>query len=198
MVDDDYAELDSLKRSLKSKGETDKKKVIAQVEQDSSKEELLDSIKELNTQIKELLEIFRLAAQQMKAEDTAYEKLSEQFETLIKNDQDIARGVLMLINMVKEQKPIVAQRPPSILPIEETKTTAPSIVAAQMQQQENVPQMSYPQPSSPRLTLIDPNQDAPQEMDFDFQSRPLLDLGEEPSHDEDLPKPRNRPELQPF
>jgi len=91
MAEDGYEDLDDLKKELSGRKE------------DSvNSTELYAAVKALSVQIEQLTEIFRLAIGQMTNEDDIMKKVSEQLEQLLKNDQDLARGLLLVLEIEED------------------------------------------------------------------------------------------------
>ena len=100
MAEDGYEDLDDLKKELSGRKE------------DSvNSTELYAAVKALSVQIEQLTEIFRLAIGQMTNEDDIMKKVSEQLEQLLKNDQDLARGLLLVLEIEKDRKDLNIDRP---------------------------------------------------------------------------------------
>lgn len=135
---DEYENLDELKKALRRKQEHPDEKQDIKI----SREDLFKSVVDLSSQIKELTEIFKLAAEGMKAEDKAYEEVKLKLDSLLKNDQDLAKGLLMVIENQREKEDQYAKllgaqlQPQSIQPI------AP---------QERAPDLELLSPTLPRM-----------------------------------------------
>src|SRR3989344_3309627 len=100
MAEDGYEDLDDLKKELSGRKE------------DSvNSTELYGAVKALSIQIEQLTEIFKLAIGQMTNEDDIMKKVSEQLEQLLKNDQDLARGLLLVLEIEKDRKDLNIDRP---------------------------------------------------------------------------------------
>ena len=75
----------------------------------STGKELLETIKELNTNISNLFNLFREAAEEMKLEESEAKMVAEKmkpmmqkFDTLIDQNEKIAKGIVAVADMVKE------------------------------------------------------------------------------------------------
>lgn len=83
---------------------------------DSSTKEVIGSINELKTSINNLMSLFTTAAEEMKMEEAEHvgvEKklgpLSKKLDTLIEQNQEIARGLVVIADMIKEHFPKIEQ-----------------------------------------------------------------------------------------
>jgi len=104
-MNEEYKDLEELKRALQKKQEHPEEEADLKI----SRDDLFKAVVDLSSQIKELVDIFKLASEGMKAEDNAYEEVKGKLDTLLKNDQDLAKGVLMVIENQKEGEENIAK-----------------------------------------------------------------------------------------
>ncbi|MEK6968076.1 MAG: hypothetical protein AABX51_05595 [Nanoarchaeota archaeon] len=100
MADDGFEELDDLRKELSGR----KEDTVASID-------LFTSVKALSIQIEQLTDIFKMAIGQMTNEDDIMKKVSEQLEQLLKNDQDLARGLLLVLEIEKDKREFNIDRP---------------------------------------------------------------------------------------
>ncbi len=92
-MEDEYEEIDKLRHELAGRKEL---KI--------SNEDLYSSVKALSTQIIQLTEVFKMAITQMTNEDDAMQKIAVQLDMLLKNDQDLAKGLLLVLEIEKDRR----------------------------------------------------------------------------------------------
>lgn len=100
MADDGFEDLDVLRKELSGKKEDSVPTT-----------ELYAAVKALSVQIEQLTEIFKMAIGQMTSEDDVMKKVQEQLDLLIKNDQDLARGLLLVLEIEKDKRDLNIDRP---------------------------------------------------------------------------------------
>jgi hypothetical protein len=133
---EEYKDLEELKRAMQKKQEHPEEEAELKI----SREDMFKAVLDLSSQIKELVDIFKLASEGMKAEDNAYEEVKGKLDTLLKNDQDLAKGVLMVIENQKEGEENIAK-----------------MREQQIQQQGIQPMpMSMPMNPQPRMREMEP------------------------------------------
>ncbi len=93
MAEPEFEELEQLKKELSGKKD-----------EHISSEQLYAAVKGLSLQIGQLTQVFKMALGQMSAEDESQKRITEQLDILIKNDQDLARGLLLVLEIEKEQR----------------------------------------------------------------------------------------------
>src|SRR3989338_2699511 len=89
----EYEEIDKLKHELAGRKEL---KI--------TNEDLYASVKALSSQIIQLTEVFKMAITQMSNEDDAMQKIAVQLDMLLKNDQDLAKGLLLVLEIEKDRR----------------------------------------------------------------------------------------------
>ena len=92
-MEDEYEEIDKLKHELAGRKEL---KI--------TNEDLYASVKALSSQIIQLTEVFKMAITQMSNEDDAMQKIAVQLDMLLKNDQDLAKGLLLVLEIEKDRR----------------------------------------------------------------------------------------------
>jgi hypothetical protein len=114
MPDDDYeimphSSLDKLKADLESLKKT--------TGSSGSSKETMDAVNALKTSIEELLDIFKVASEDMKmqeAEAVGVEKkigpLIRKVDTLIEQNQELAKGIVVIADMLKDQLPQIQSK----------------------------------------------------------------------------------------
>ena len=120
------------------------------------------SMEKLSKSIDELLELFKTAGEELKAEDhhvphenlnsmdEHLEKLNRKMNTLIMHNEEIAKGILVVAEMIKDHLPTIN---------ENTRTTMKKI--------EEVPKKPIP-PQPPLPTDAGMQKPAPSKREFDF------------------------------
>ena len=142
---EEYKDLEELKRALQKKQEHPEEEAELKI----SREEMFKAVVDLSSQIKELVDIFKLASEGMKAEDNAYEEVKGKLDTLLKNDQDLAKGVLMVIENQKEGEESIAK-------MREQQIQQQGMQPMPMSMPMNPPRMREMEPLSPTLPRREP------------------------------------------
>jgi len=174
---DDYKDLEELKIALRKKQEHPEE---GETEIQISREDLFKSVVDLSSQIKELVDIFKLAGEGMKAEDNAYEEVKAKLDILLKNDQDLAKGLLMVIENQKEREeqfakareqqlqqqyiqPIIQPMPqPQRAPARELQPLSPTMPRREPVRSFSLLNTVYPNlPSSPQPVRVMQDQETP-------------------------------------
>ena len=189
----------------------------------STGKELLETIKELNTNISNLFNLFKEAAEEMKLEESEAKMVAEKmkpmmqkFDTLIDQNEKIAKGIVAVADMVKDdvkkklrplpfRMSVPPQREdpefavPSLnqggrpIPLFDSMSSsmgAPSNAPSSM----NAPQMSRPMPSSPARFSVPPAGPPGSSYDRNLQQS-LPPNAPGPEHSESLPPfPPHAPE----
>ena len=165
MAEDDYdllphKEIVKLRNEIKQL----KKQVAGKGGLRDAKVDATPSIEKLSSSINELLELFKTAGEELKSEDhhvphenlnsmdDHLEKLNRKMDTLIMHNEEVAKGILVVAEMIKDHLPIIN---------ENTRTTRAKV--------ESAPRQPMP-PQPPLPSGMPPNYQKPvrKKREFDF------------------------------
>jgi len=145
MAEEEYA-IVSKKEFMKLKQELDKIKKNP-LEGSPSGANLQDSIDNLNRSLTGMMELFKEASDELKIEERdtqivakKLDPISEKIETLIEQNQKIAKGIIAVADMVKEKLEEI-----------EAKTSAPQQVVPKEEKKKDLPPLGSTPPPPPPM-----------------------------------------------